>query len=647
MFPEIVYGVAALAGVGALLLLIRVSGVLRYIPNNRIGVVEKLWSSKSIESGLIALNGEAGYRPDVLRGGLHMFAPFQYRVHKVNLVTITNGKIGYVFARDGQALPASQTLAQNGLASDFEDTRHFLAHGGQKGPQAKILREGTYAINLAEFVVITDERLYALQLSDAEQATLNDMQSAIQERGGFEPVVIRDSEDKIGVVTVHDGPSLPPGEIIAPEVGTDATDAATYHNNFQEPEKFIAACGWRGRQLQVLVDGTYYVNRLFATVELIAKTVIDVGHVGVVVSYTGKTGKDLSGDGYRHGELVDSGFRGVWKSPLLPGKYAFNTYAGRVFPVPTTNFVLKWQHDVIGSHKLDENLAEISLITKDAFEPSLPLSVVVHIDYQKAPEVIQRFGDIKKLVEQTLDPMISAFFKDIGQQQSLIELLQQRSAIQQQAAAAMKTRFLAYSLELQEVLIGTPRAQKDDKSIERILAQLRERQIAVEQVETYKLQEVAAKQERTLNEARATAEAQTALTQSQIKIQVADNDGSASVKRAEREAQQIEVLASAQAARQRLEGDGQAAAVAAIGGANAEATEKQVKAYGGPQYRLAEQVAKLLFEAVKDGKIALVPQIQVGGEGSAASVGLLNGIMAGLLPRVKEAAASALLSAPQ
>ena len=53
----------------------------------------------------------------------------------------------------------------------------------------------------------------------------------------------------------------------------------------------------RGRQLQVLVEGTYYINRLFATVEMIPKTIIEVGTVGVVVSYTGETGADLSGDG--------------------------------------------------------------------------------------------------------------------------------------------------------------------------------------------------------------------------------------------------------------------------------------------------------------------------------------------------------------
>ena len=179
----------------------------------------------------------------------------------------------------------------------------------------------------------------------------------------------------------------------------------------------------RGRQLQVLVEGTYYINRLFATVEMIHKTIIEVGNVGVVVSYTGETGADLSGAEYRHGELVSKGNRGVWSEPLLPGKYAFNTYAGKVSTVPTTNFILKWIRNEVGAHHFDENLTEVSLITKDAFEPSLPLSVVVHIDYQKAPLVIQRFGDIKRLVEQTLDPMVSAYFKNIGQTRTLIQLV--------------------------------------------------------------------------------------------------------------------------------------------------------------------------------------------------------------------------------
>jgi uncharacterized membrane protein YqiK len=70
-------------------------------------------------------------------------------------------------------------------------------------------------------------------------------------------------------------------------------------------------------------------------------------------------------------------------------------YAGQVMLVPTTNFILKWSVEATREHQFDENLTEVSLITEDAFEPTLPLSVVVHIDYKKAPLVVQRFGDIK------------------------------------------------------------------------------------------------------------------------------------------------------------------------------------------------------------------------------------------------------------
>lgn len=386
------------------------SRAVRYVGNNRVAIVEKLWSrGGSIPGGLIALHGEAGYQPQVLRGGYHFFVPFQYRIHSEPLVTIPQGQIGYVFARDGDPLGPTQTLASNLRTADFLDVRAFLAHGGQKGPQRDLLREGTYAINLAQFVVLTRERIHGLMLEASDRGLFERMQEVIAERGGFDAVVIKDADDQIGIVTVHDGPALTADQIIAPQVGIDQDDATGFHNSFQDPEKFIAAGGRRGRQLQVLVEGSYFINRLFATVEMVAKTVIEVGHVGVVVSYTGVDGADTSGEDYRHGELVARGTRGVWSEPLLPGKYAFNTYAGKIVIVPTTNFILKWDQDTTGQHKLDENLSEVSLITRDAFEPTLPLSVVVHIDYRKAPLVIQRFGDIRKLVEQTLDPMVSAY----------------------------------------------------------------------------------------------------------------------------------------------------------------------------------------------------------------------------------------------
>ncbi len=629
----------------SIFLLVLLSKWARYIPNNRVGIVEKLISRKgSVKTGLMALNGEAGFEPRLLRGGWHFLMPFQYRIHKMPLVTIPQGKIGYVFARDGKDLPASQALASNERARDFQDVEGFLQNGGTKGPQRMILREGIYAINLVQFVVLTEDQMLYLPLDRSEMDTFAKMSAVIAERGGFRPVVIKGTDDIIGVITVHDGPSLPSDEIIAPSVGNDPAHADTYHNNFQDPDKFLKAGGLRGRQLQVLVEGTYYVNRLFATVESIPKTVVEVGTVGVVVSYTGVEGTDMTGADYKHGELVAVGTRGVWNDPLLPGKYAFNTYAGKVIMVPTTNFILKWSQSDVGAHRFDENLVEVSLITKDAFEPSLPLSVVVHIDYQKAPLVIQRFGDIKRLVEQTLDPMVSAYFKNIGQTRTLIQLIQDRSAIQDQSGVQMREKFALYNLELQEVLIGTPTSGTQGGQIEQILIQLRSRQIANEQVETYSRQQGAAVKERELREAEAKAKQQTMLTESEISITVQSNQGKADYARAQQEANRIQTLAGAEAEKVRIMGegegkrikaiaDGEAERAARVGIAQAIAIEEQVRAYGGPQFQLTQQVMNRFAEAIEKGQIDVVPKINMSG-GGAGGGNLIENLL-GLLMTTK------------
>ena len=84
-----------LGAIVALLVVFRLSNTVRYIPNNRVGSPERRWSfGGSLDKGLIALEGEAGFQPHVLRGGWHFLVPFQYRVHVVPLVTIPQGKIG-------------------------------------------------------------------------------------------------------------------------------------------------------------------------------------------------------------------------------------------------------------------------------------------------------------------------------------------------------------------------------------------------------------------------------------------------------------------------------------------------------------------------------------------------------------------------
>src|SRR5258708_7752960 len=182
-----------------------------------------MWAAKgSIKSGFIALHGEAGYEPEILRGGVHLFFPFTYRIHTSDLVTVGQGKIAYVFARDGASLGASQVLAANDTEdkSDFQDVRKFLEGGGQKGPQRKDLRQGTYAINTTQSAIITDERVYGHALSGQEQDVLDGMKQTIADREGFAPVILAVGQDLVAIITVHDAPSLPPAQTIPPQLAT-------------------------------------------------------------------------------------------------------------------------------------------------------------------------------------------------------------------------------------------------------------------------------------------------------------------------------------------------------------------------------------------------------------------------------------------
>jgi hypothetical protein len=189
----------------------------------------------------------------------------------------------------------------------------------------------------------------------------------------------------------------------------------------------------------------------------------------------------------------------------------------------------------------------------------------------------------------------------------LIQLIQDRSAIQDLSGKEMKEKFTHYNLELEEVLIGTP-VSGGDEAIEKILTQLRMRQIAEEQVETYARQERAAVKERELREAEARAETQKKITASELSIAYEANLGKAQYQRSLQEAAQIRTMAEAEAEKK-----------ARIGIAEAIAVEEQVRAYGGPKFQVTQQVMAKFAEAIAAAKVDVVPRVVVGGQGTQGS----------------------------
>ena len=243
---------------------------LRYIPNNRVGIVEKLWSPKgSVPEGrIIALNGEAGFQADLLRGGLHFgLWRWQYRIHKVAAGHRAAGQ-DRLRLRPRRRAAAAQPDARPRRRLQQLPGRPRVPrrrrrprptpspYVGQRGRQRAILREGVYAINLALFVVITEDAVYRLELAGPARAARrwsswqNELKRDRRLRPGRHRRPDRDARpaqpraaDRRSTASASSRSTTArrsrPGEIIAPAVGTDRDDT-NYHNNYQDPEAFLA-----------------------------------------------------------------------------------------------------------------------------------------------------------------------------------------------------------------------------------------------------------------------------------------------------------------------------------------------------------------------------------------------------------------------
>ncbi|MEZ4240407.1 MAG: SPFH domain-containing protein [Myxococcota bacterium] len=599
---------------------------VRYIPHHKVGVVERLWSPRgSLTDGhIVALEQEAGFQADLLRGGLHLgYWGLAWRVHAVSLVTVPEGELGYVYARDGRPLALGQTLGRVVPCNDFQDARAFLQSGGQRGRQRAVLREGVYAVNLGQFVVLTSGRIHAGPLSAGLEQELRAWQEELARIDGYRPVVIGvsgDSADVIGIVTVHDGPALDPGEIIAAEVAD--------HGCFQDPERFLAVGGRRGRQLQAVEEPRAVGDHWFATVELARKTVIPIGYVGVVVSYHGEARDDVTGERFRYGVQVEQGGRGVWRDALPPGKYALNPYAQKVELVPTVNFVLRWVTGQVEPHEYDKDLQSIELITADGFEPKLPLSLVLHIDYEKAPRVVQRFGDVNRLISQTLDPILSAYFRDVAQNCSMLDLLTRREEIQRLATEELGRRFREFDINCVAVMIGRPESVKagPEDPIDHLFAQLRQRRLAEEQIATFVRQEQAAVQQRSLHRVQAEAEEQTELTRAEMHVQIATQRAEAALAETKRRAKGQVATALGDARATRIRGRADAETTARVGLAQAEVAQLRARALGDARLVALIDVAAQLARSQQP----LVPErlVATGGEPAGTLPSLVTMLLA-------------------
>jgi len=552
------------------------------IRERSVGIVIKRFSSRSLAPGrLVALEGEAGYQAETLAPGLHFgYWPWQYRVLKVPVVVVPQGEIALVLAADGAAIPAERILGKVVECDKFQDARKFLLYGGEKGRQLGLLTAGTYRINTALFEVIT-----------ASTALEHGMAPELLQLARVEP-------DMEGIITALDGRAIEAGEIAGPVV--------TDHDNFQNAQVFLDQGGRRGLQEQILLSGTWNLNPWFVQVEQVPMVQIPIGYVGVVISFVGLAHEDVSGVEFKHGDLVQVGHKGVWVSPLYPGKHPLNTRVMKVELVPTTNIVLNWASRT-EAHNYDAKLSSITVRSQDGFAFNLDVSQIIHVGALDAPKVISRVGSMQNLVDHVLQPIVGNYFRNSAQDYTVLDFLGARSQRQVEAAQHIRTALAAYDVQAIDTLIG------DINPPASLMETQTERKLAEEQRKTYEVQEAAQIQRQQLVRQTSLADIQQAVVGAEQGVNIAELQANASVKQATGDAEST-----------RLRALGEAQAIRATGQAKAEAYRAGVESLGAQGYTVMQ-----LMQIVGERNVRIVPDVAVNGAG--AGKGLVEGLLGVML----------------
>ena len=630
MLWEIVMWLSVFAGV------VVASFSIRRIGPTEVGLAMKRLSFKKLANdNPIALAGEAGYQADLLMPGLRWKLWPLYKVDKFPWIQVPAGEVGVVIAQVGQPLPiGAKSAVFKKDFGDFSDLRNFITNGGQKGVQRPVLSPGTLVpIHPVGFLVITKSKVYGLPVSPEFRRRADSSGKLVPESFGLVPKQLdlaritpqpREAGqavvDMIGIITTYEGDPLPSGAI-AGRLGDFADveqmehagveDAQiierllgnknSLHNNYQDFQAFLNNGGKIGLQHDPLLYGAFALNPFLVSVELVPMLVVKQGEVAVVKAYVGLVTQDTSGSEFKFGSLVRAGHRGIWQEALRTGKYPINPRCYEAEIVPTAILTLNWADAVSQAHNLDAQLKQIRAKSAEGFVFDIDLQVQIHVPDTKAPKVISMVGTMKNLVNEVLQAAVGNHFRDKLQSMPAIRFIETRQEVQVQAYEHIKRELEQYQVETRGVYIQDVILPAD------LVTVLTEREIANQEIETFKRQREAQDQRINMEHARGTADMQAQLAKSAVGVEIEQNNAGARKAQANGESVYI-----------RETGAAKGAEVEAVGLARARSYESQAKALGPASTTIVNAL-----NALAESKVRFVPEVLVsGGNGSGAIEGL-------------------------
>ena len=571
----------------------------------------------------IKQGGVKGIQLRTLPPGKWAIHPYLFRVSIASSTVIPQGKVGIITSADGSPLDQGR-LHGKAIANhkNFQDAEAFIYNGGQKGPQVEILTPGTYRIHT----------------QSTSQENQNDSMAGLFNVRLFDATVI--TENQIGLVEALDGAPLDPRDYVAAPVAG--------HDNFQDSNAFITAGGQRGPQKDILLPGTYYINPLLFKVILETAKEVRPGEVAVIVSNTGKDPSEeirramarkirerleqeeaqqmemaaekldrvdgdkaslddikaelLSGDpadkrldsGAHEAYVVPEGYRGIQETVVGPGRYYVNTLAVSPIVIPTTNQTVEWTAGEVAN-----TFDPFEVISKDGFTMQLEVRVVFRVKPEDAPFMVAKIGDVTRLIQNVMHPLIDSIFRNQASESSAMAYLQNRHEEQERAEARVRMHLLKYHVDVVNVLICHIHLPEElmKTQTEKILAEQKQSMFNAQREAEIKRIEL----EKTSSQ----ADNQRSLMEATVGVDIAAKRSEQRQREADGEAYYISSTGKAEAEKMRL-----------IGEAQGVAYREQVNALGANGVALVETL-----KVIGEKGVRITPDVMASGGGSGEGGG--------------------------
>lgn len=244
--------------------------------------------------------------------------------------------------------------------------------------------------------------------------------------------------------------------------------------------------------------------------------------------------------------------------------------------------------------------------SREGFVFSIDLQVQIHVPDTKAPKVISMVGTMQNLVNEVLQAAVGNHFRDKLQSMQAVQFIETRQEVQIQAFEHIQDKLSDYQVETKGVYIQDVIFPPD------MVRVLTEREIARQEIETFKKQKDAQTQRIETEQAKGTADMQAELAKSKVGVDIKTNNANARKAEADGEAFYISETGAARGAE-----------VEAVGMARAKAYKAQVAALGQGPTALVNSV-----DALSKSGVSFVPQILVAGGGNG---GVLEGLAAQIM----------------